>query len=791
MKRCSFTAAVALCGASLFFWSFPKAFLPAIIFLIVAIGIFTALFLRFPKILLRDILFTLCCFFVSALILWFPVTGYYDTAETYDGKTVTASVTLTEDPVLTSGGTYRYVVRPDATLFSQKFVFFSSMHYANSGDSLTATFAFSKPEDEYLWGNLSDGIVLSASLKTLPEDVSASEGSLSFYTASGAVRRYVQRTFLRYIGQEEGGFMTAVLTGNKEALSEEDESILRETGMLHMVAVSGLHVSVFVSFVLFFLRKFRDMRLQVILSVLSLGIILLFSGFTPSVCRAVIMNLIVFGGQWFTAPTDAFNRLGIAAVVVLLGAPYTVLSLSFQLSFLATLGILLFSKAFTQAVLQWLFVCWHVICGRVLRNLISLFCVSVAAFSFTIPLMWLRLDSYSVWSIYLSPVILPVLQISFLCALTLLVLSLIPFLSAFCSILGALIRYGVNFMTYLSSFAASVMDMVETVPNSLKWVVAGALLLLALLLFFLPAKNSSKHGKKRLIRRGFSLVLLAITLLTAYQASESISSHVAEGEVAPAPGVLQTAFLDVGQGNCIVTVLDDEAYVVDCGGTKEPGIVASDYLTSAGIDTVKFVLISHLHDDHANGLSDLCSEKEIQEIIIPYTEGDPGLYAEITALAAEEGATLTVLDSDAQRTLGDSTLRLLTQHLDPTSDDQNENSIVGFCEYGNYRAMFTGDITSKAEKRLVSAYGDALDCDVLSVPHHGSKSSSSEKFLKACSPVYAVISVGAKNSYGHPTDEAINRISATGATILRTDMLATVSIRSDGKKMEVLSDRES
>ncbi|MBQ5743008.1 MAG: MBL fold metallo-hydrolase [Clostridia bacterium] len=321
------------------------------------------------------------------------------------------------------------------------------------------------------------------------------------------------------------------------------------------------------------------------------------------------------------------------------------------------------------------------------------------------------------------------------------------------------------------------------------WIFAAVMMVLAVLIFFLPvAKTTSKKKKKMLIRRGLSLVLAAVSLLTVYQAAESISSRITVGNVAPAQDVLQTAFLDVGQGNCIVSVLNQQAYVVDCGGTKKPGLVASDYLTSAGIDEVEFVLISHLHDDHANGLEDLCEEKEIKEIIIPYTEGDAALYARITSLAAEEGAVLTVLENDAQRSLGNSTLRMLTKHLDPTSDDQNENSIVGLCEYGNYRALFTGDITSKAEKRLISAYGSGLDCDVLLVPHHGSKSSSSKRFLEIVSPVYSVISVGTKNTYGHPTQEAMGRITEVGSEILRTDLLSTVTIRSDGTRMEVVDD---
>ncbi len=786
MKRASFLGAVVLCIAALLYWYFPGAFLSGFLISLFGVGIFTALFVLYKTRWLRDLLFALCCFLISTLILYFPVTDYYRTVDTYDGKTVTATVQLTEDPKVVSTGSYRYVAKPVDGPFSQKIVFFSSVYYTDGGGTVTAEFTFSRPKDVYFLENLSDGVALIGVIRN-PQEVIAAEPEPSFYTVSSSLRRYAYTTFLRYIGGDEGGFMNAVLTGNKDTLSSGDYQVLQQTGMLHVVAVSGLHVSVFISFVLFFLQKMRDIRLQIILSVLSLGIILLFSGFTPSVCRAVIMNLIVFGGTWVSVRTEPFNRLGLSAIVILLVSPYSVWSLSFQLSFCAALGILLFSSPVIKAIIQWLFVRCHVICGSVLRNLISLFSVSVSAFILTLPILWMRLDSYSVWSLFLSPILLPILQLCFFGALILLLIALISVFSPFCKILGLLISYGVKFMIYCSSFAVSWMDAVEMVPPALQWIFAVVMLILAALIYFLPMpKTTSKKKKKRMVRRGISLVFAAISLLTIYQAAESVSSRITVGDVAPSENVLQTAFLDVGQGNCIVTILNQQAYVVDCGGTKQPGMVASDYLTSAGINEVEFVLISHLHDDHANGLEDLCEEKEIKEIIIPYTEGDASLYAQIVVLAENEGATLTVLEDDSQRSLGSSNLRLLTRHLDATSDDQNENSIVGLCEFGNYRGLFTGDITSKAETRLVSCYGSGLDCDVLLVPHHGSKSSSSKNFLDAVTPVYSVISVGAKNSYGHPTQEAIDRILGVGSQILRTDQLSTVTIRSDGARMEVV-----
>lgn len=793
MKRASFSAALILCAVALLGWLFPALLFPLCVAGFLLGTVFLIVYRRRRGRLWRDLLFYAVCLFLCAVFLWFSVGSFYRTAEQYDGKTCYLTVELTEDPHLVSSGTYRYTVRPvDGTPFSEKFIFFCAAHLTDAGGRIRGEFTFERPKGKYFLNNLSDGVALTAKLETFWEELVVIDPEFSFTYCSGVVRRFVHTSFLRYIGSREGGFMTAVLTGNKDALHTEDYAALQETGMLHIVAVSGLHVSIFISFVMIFLRKIRSIRLRLLLSFITLFGILFFSGFTPSVVRAVVMNGLVFVHQWLTTGSDSLNRLGIAAILILLFSPYAVFSLSFQLSFAATLGILLLTRPIRNAVVRFLFVRCHLICGEALETVVSLFAVSVASFTFTLPLLWFLLGSFSVWSLLLSPVVLPVLELCFFGAMLLLLFVLIPYCSFLCIFLGTLIRYGVIFMTKLSTLSASLMGFVESVSPLVLWIVAGAIVLLAAVLFLIPgAKTTSKKKKKQNIRKGVALILLAVSLLTAYQAANQAGINIAEGEVAPDENVLQTVFLDVGQGNCFVSILNNQAYVVDCGGTNDPGRVASDYLTSAGIETVEFVLISHLHSDHANGLKDLCKEKEIKEIIIPYTEGDASLYATITALAAEEGATLTVLESDAERKLGSSTLKMLTKHLDPTSDDQNENSIVGLCQYGEFRALFTGDITKKAEQRLVDAYGSSLQCDVLSVPHHGSKGSSCAEFLKAANPVYAVISVAAKNSYGHPAQEALTRISAVEARILRTDESGHVTVRSDGQKMEVESERES
>lgn len=789
MKRASFAAALILSLSALVYWLAPRAIVPVGIVVSVLCVAFFVLFLRRRSLLARDLLFYAVCALLSALILYFPVTDFHQTRLDYMERTVSMTVELTKDPTMNGDGTFRYVARPTDGSFSDKFCFFSSAHFGRAGTQLHAQFSFFLPDRDSYLTNLSQGIVLKGVLCTPISEVEVTPASRGFAYAVSVTREYVHKTLVRHVGVREGGFMTSVLTGEKSHLTPDEYQALSETGMLHIVAVSGLHVAIFMSFALFFLEKVHKYRLQFVLSLLALVSIFFFSGFSASVCRAVVMTAIALFGETFFRVSCPFNRLGIAAIVVLLIQPHAILSPSFHLSFFATAGIILFSRPLGKYFVQRLFVRHSVICGGVLHNLVYLFAVSASSFIFVLPLSMFFFDQLTVLSLLLSPLLIPILEACFALSLMVLILSPIPILGTVCPLLGILIEFGVRFMVFLTSAFADLIGAVQGVSPLVIGIIVAVLLIASVFLFFLPAfRDKTKRGTKKKIRNGVLLAGLAVLLLVAYQAANR--AGVAVGRVAPGDGVLQTAFLSVGQGNCAVSVMDGEACVVDCGGTEEPGLVAAEYLTDLGIDTVEFVLISHLHSDHMNGLSDLCEEKQILEIIIPYTEGDAGAYARIVALAAEEEATLTVLREDTTRTLGSSTLRLLTKHLDPESDDQNENSIVALAECGDYRALFTGDITEDAERRLINAYGAGLRCDVLSVPHHGSKSSSCEEFLKITKPMYAVVSVGAQNSYGHPTEAAMMRIAAVNAKLFRTDTMSTVTVRTDGTSIEVEATHE-
>lgn len=330
-------------------------------------------------------------------------------------------------------------------------------------------------------------------------------------------------------------------------------------------------------------------------------------------------------------------------------------------------------------------------------------------------------------------------------------------------------------MSVSDLFSSSVFADVSVTAESILCGIAVALAV-GLTVYF---KKNGKN-KKNKQKRTYSAIASAVIAFFIVVFGGSTYKNV----ISPADDLYHFSFIDVGQGMGSAVIYGDSAIIIDCGGTKNVAANMTDYLRSMGVNEIPCVIISHLHTDHANALEEFAGDWNIEEIIIPYTDGDDWLYEDVCEIAENEEAILTIAEEDSVRLLDDCVLSILTQHLDSTSDDENENSIVVIAKEGYVSAMFTGDITSKAEKRLVNEYGDLLMCDILGVPHHGSKYSSSEIFLETVQPRISIISVG-ENDYGHPTEEAMSRILACGSQILTTQNDGTVDVATDGQTIEI------
>ena len=250
---------------------------------------------------------------------------------------------------------------------------------------------------------------------------------------------------------------------------------------------------------------------------------------------------------------------------------------------------------------------------------------------------------------------------------------------------------------------------------------------------------------------------------------------------------LEVHFIDVGQADAALLLCGDEAMLIDGGNADDSSLIYS-YLKNNGIDYLDYVIATHPHEDHIGGLSGALSYADVGKVLSPVADSDNSHFEKLMKKARECGAEIEVPQIGECFALGDAEVEIIGP-VRTDYEDINNVSLVLRVVYGETAFLFTGDAERESEQDIL-ALGREVSADVLKVGHHGSRDSSTYPFLNAVMPKYAVISVGKDNSYGHPTEEALSRLSDAGAEILRTDEKGDIICISDGETVEMLEGRE-
>lgn len=289
--------------------------------------------------------------------------------------------------------------------------------------------------------------------------------------------------------------------------------------------------------------------------------------------------------------------------------------------------------------------------------------------------------------------------------------------------------------------------------------------------------------KKKNIYRGIiSLILLLGCFLYTYYLDSSnniendnISKRVINED--SSSGYLKVYYLDVGQADSILIDCNQKYMLIDAGN-NEDGKLLVDYFNSLGIKKFDYVIASHPHEDHIGGMDDIINNFSIDNFYMPDVITTTKTYEDL--LDALENVQLSVYTPNAKDTflLDNSSVQIL--YVGNDEGNLNDASIVLKLTFGKEKFLFMGDASEKVEKEILNK---DLESDVLKVGHHGSQYSTSLKFLEKVSPKYAIISVGKDNSYNHPHDIVLNRLSKIGSRVYRTDIDGTIVITSDGNSL--------
>lgn len=277
-----------------------------------------------------------------------------------------------------------------------------------------------------------------------------------------------------------------------------------------------------------------------------------------------------------------------------------------------------------------------------------------------------------------------------------------------------------------------------------------------------------------------ALVLIALIAVAVSRIGGNDTDELKNASKPVNDGNIIAHFLDVGQGDsAFIELPNGECMLIDAS-ERECADAIIQSIEGYGYSKLDYVVATHPHADHIGGMSDVIEHFDIGEIYMPKASSNSKTFENLLTTISDKGLEINTAKAGKSIYSGSDLKIDILSPVYEKYDDLNNYSAVVKITYGVNSFLFTGDAEELAERQMLENSYDKLDCDVLKVAHHGSNSSSSYSFLEAVTPEYAVISCGKGNSYGHPHDEPLLRLSDIGAKVYETDIDGSVTITCDG-----------
>lgn len=714
----------------------------------------------------RRCVLVLICFGLALGFLWSAVYEqlFFQPAAALDDRTVRLQATVTDYPQVGEYGGYTLVARVETEDLARPLAVLYVDEQGEDlrpGDKISAVVHYTLADHTFAGEEITyytaKGIFLQGEVYGRLDVERPERIPVKYWPAVWA--DILKKGIVGVFPEEEAAIVQGIVTGNRDNLTDQFTSSLERVGLSHTVAVSGMHLA-FLAQLLVTLRG-RGKRSTALVTILWAVLFSALCGHTPSVDRAAIMIVLLQLAPLFNRERDLPTSLGTALMVLLALNPFAAAHMGLQLSFAAVAGIALVSDGLQERLMSF----FHLdrpargklrrLARRIPCFVISTLSATLGASVFTVPLVACYFNTVSLISPLANVLTLWAVGLIFVGGLLAGTLGVFfPGLGQLLALpVTLLVRYVNQVVELLSHPALSALPMDSWLYRG--WLIYGYLLLMAALVV-----RGRKRGLIPFCAGVFTLVLALVTMGAASRL-----------------GDMRVTALDVGQGQSVILRQRNLNALVDCGGDTwdNPGDIAANYLQSRGIGRLDLLILTHCHDDHANGVPQLLERMEVGKIFLPDGEEDSDLGREILALAEEKGTQVELVTEDLRiRTDEDQFLTLYA----PISQvgESNERGLSVLADGGSFRALITGDMDAAGEEKLLDIAG-LTGAEVLVAGHHGSEDSTSQALLDAVQPEYALISVGEDNSYGHPAQATLDRLAAAGAEVYRTDQDGTIEIR--------------
>ena len=640
---------------------------------------------------------------------------------------------------------------------------------------------------EHMTNNISHGDLIIARMKLEKPQGKRNPGGFSFYKYLKKQRVYsvgnvfeiykiqsgrnfiniiikIKSILLNSINNKIPGpvneFIKALILGEKSGLNTNWESNFRRAGANHLLAISGLHIGFITIFILTLLKPFSIGEFtQNILLGIFLFIYILMTGLRASVLRAsfLVMTYRIF--KQLNLELEFSGLISIVLFLVLLVNPYQLFSIGLQLSFLVLLMI----------------VSWTEILQKYFHPLLA---VSIAAQLGSIPLTAYYFNTVTPAGIITNLWAIPLVSVIVFLVLThfsfyLLIPSISNITGKLIYLISTLLKKGINIMSDLP--AAEIMVFTPSLVN----VFLGYLFLF-LLAYLIKIKDNIKFRKRYQILKYVSIVVFIIITFVLILPPKSNN-------------LLNIYCLDVGQGDSIfVKTPENKTLLIDTGKATPGGSQVQNtiipFLLNKRIRTIDYLIISHFDGDHCSKADYLIENGFVKNLVLSKNfDSEYKKTQKIIKKAKEKGIRILTVKEKDLLNLSETKIEFLAPLQDKKRDNRNNNSVVFRLNYKDFEMLFPGDIEKEVETDLIKNIpAQFIKADILKAAHHGSLTSSIDKFIKKVKPSEVLVSVGF-NNYGHPSEAVLKRYKKYNSRVWRTDKKGAIIIRSDGFKYSINS----
>lgn len=544
--------------------------------------------------------------------------------------------------------------------------------------------------------------------------------------------------------QKTANLLLGLLIGQKDNIQEDIIKSFRTANLSHILAVSGAHTSYIILGLTYIITKSKaPRRIGYIITIIILLVFIIITGASYSVIRACIMSIITISAKLFYKKENFFISICVSLFIILIQNPFAINDIGLKLSFLGTIGIIVFNKNITEFFIR----------IKIKENIAKVLSLTFSAQLMIMPITILNFNTFSltffISNILASPLLGIIIILGFIAIFVSFVLNPIS------KILFFVLNLFLELLIFISEIVTKIpgSSILVKTPN-LVFVITYYILILFINYFFIIKKNPIRRFQKKIVKictiknikriiKIIARIFLIISFLTML--------------VRVINPTLKIYFIDVGQGDCTLIITPKGKKILIDGGEGKNEILLP-YLLDRGINKIDYIIISHFDNDHCNGLIEVMEKIKVGKVIVSKQPGESEEYRNILEIIKRKNIEAYVVKAQDRITIEkDLYINILNPAGKLEFNDLNNNAMVAKIIYKNFSMLFTGDI-EKAEENIAQKYKNNLKSTILKVAHHGSKTSTNEEFLKYVEPQIALIGVGENNKFGHPNQQTIEKL---------------------------------